>query len=292
MRISDTPFIVRSVALALLLHGAFVADVAAQPAKRAKPAAPKKAPKPAPPKTDVASQVTKLESGDEAQVRSALDELRLAGPSAASAAPVVAELLAKGLNEPLTVQAIETLGDLESESGSAVLGRYATHRVVRIRRAAVRSLRQTKGSVAAQALRRALGDADAQVRSNAAAGLGSLKAKDAVPDLLLALEHKVNEAAASLGQLCSGDQCADLAGKLGKLPFDVVTSGLDPILFRPSAEVSDETKIKILGKLRELGTAEANKFLRDVEKRLPKDASARLREAVDQAVKATTGGSQ
>jgi HEAT repeat protein len=171
-----------------------------------------------------------------------------------------------------------------------MLAQYATHRTVALRRAAVKALTRTKGPAATPALRRALGDADTQVRGTAASGLGALKAKEAVGDLFLALDHKVNEAAASIGQLCSPEQCDQLAAKLGKLPFDVVTSGLDLVLFRPASEVPDDTKIKVLGRLRELGTAEANRFLKDVDKRLAKQSSPRIRQALEQAVKATSGG--
>lgn len=258
--------------------------VAAQPAKPLPKAAPVA-------KADVGPATQKLKSGDENQIRAGLDDLRLAGTGAASAAPAVAELLSKGLTEALTHQAIDTLGDLESPEGSAVLAQYATHRTLALRRAAVKALTRTKGPAAAPALRRALGDADAQIRGTAASGLGALKAKDAVPDLFVALDHKVHEAAASIGQLCVPEQCDQLAAKLGKLPFDVVTGGLDLVLFRPANDVSDDAKIKVLGRLRELGTGEANRFLKDVEKRLPKETSPRIRQAVEQAVKATSGGS-
>jgi HEAT repeat protein len=274
----------RRVALALVLAGASVTDVAAEPAKppAVKPAA----------KVDVGPAVQKLKSGDEAQIRAGLDDLRIAGAAAAPAAATVSEVLGRGLNESLAQQAIDTLGDLESPDGSAILAQYASHRGLALRRAAIKALTRTKGPAAAQALRRALSDSDPQVRGNAAAGLGALKAKDAVPDLFVALDHKVNEAAASIGQLCSPDQCDQLASKLGKLPFDVVTSGLDPLLFRASSDLSDDAKIKVVGRLRELGTSEANRFLQDVEKRLPKEASPRIKQAVEQAVKATSGGSQ
>jgi HEAT repeat protein len=249
------------------------------------------APKP-PSRAELAASVQKLKSGDEAQIRTGLDDLRVAGSAAGFAAPAVADLLSRGLPQTLTHQAIDTLGDLESPDGSPILVQYAAHRTVALRRAAVKALTHTKGAAAATALRRSLGDSDALVRSNAAAGLGAMKAKDAVPDLFVALDHKVNEAAASIGQLCNADQCEQLAAKLGKLPFDVVMTGLDQVIFRPSSEVTDDTKIKVLGRLRELGTAEANRFLKDVEKRLRKDASPRIKQAVEQAVKATMGGSQ
>jgi HEAT repeat protein len=241
-------------------------------------------------KIDVPSIVAKLKSGNETQLRQGLDELRKAGPNAAAAAPAVADLLARGLGETTTVQAIATLADLESAEGSPVLAQYSTHRTISIRRGAVKALARTRGPSATSALRRALSDPDDQVRGAAASGLGAIKARDAVPDLFVALDHKVNEAAAAIGQICSPEQCDQLAAKLGKLPFDVVTSGLDQVLFRPTAEVSDETKIKVLGRLREIGTMESNKFLKDVQGRLPKNTSPRVKQAVDGAVKATSGG--
>ncbi|HVJ94588.1 MAG TPA: HEAT repeat domain-containing protein, partial [Labilithrix sp.] len=169
---------------------------------------------------------------------------------------------------------------------------YSVHRTVAIRRAAVKALARTKGPAATPALRRALGDSDSQVRAAAAVGLGALKAKDAVADLFVALDHKVTEAAAAIGQACDPEQCDALAGKLGTLPFDVVTSGLEAVLFRPLAEISDDAKLKVLDRLRGLGTNEANGFLKDLEPRLPKHVSPRVRQALEQAVNAAMGGTQ
>jgi HEAT repeats len=241
---------------------------------------------------DVKPIVAKLKSGDEGQMKTALDDVRLAGPGGAAAAPAIAEALTRGLTLMLTQAAIETLGDLESDAGAAALAQYTTHRNVKVRRAAVKSLTRTKGAAAAPALKHALSDGDAVVRGTSASGLGSLKAKDAVPELFVALDHRVNEAAASIGQLCNAEQCEQLAAKLGKLPFDVVTGGLDQVLFRPTAEVSDDGKLKIVGRIREQGTIEGNKFLRDVQKRWPAGSSPRVRQAIDQAVMATAGGAQ
>jgi HEAT repeat protein len=241
---------------------------------------------------DVKPIVAKLKSGDESQIKQALDDARLAGPGAAGAAPAIADVLNHGVSLPLTQSAIETLGDLEAESGSAALAHYASHRDPKVRRAAIKSLTRTKGAAASTALKRALSDKDAVVRGTAASGLGSLKAKDAVPDLFVALDHRVLEAAASIGQLCGVDQCEQLAGKLGKLPFDIVIGGLDPVLFRPTAEINDDAKLKIVGRIREQGTQEGNKFLRDVQKRWPAGSSPRVRQAIDQAVQATAGGAK
>jgi HEAT repeat protein len=277
--------------------GIGIALISSSPAAGQKPADKadkKKAPTAAAPAPiDVKPIVAKLKTGDEARIKEGLDEARLAGPTGAAAAPVVAEILTRGLSLPLTQSAIETLGDLESDAGSAALAQYASHRNAKVRRAAVKALTRTKGVPAGAALKRALSDNDAVVRGTAASGLGALKAKDAVPELFIALDHRVNEAAASIGQLCSVDQCELLATKLGKIPFDVVTGGLDQVLFRPAADVNDDAKVKIIGRIREQGTIEGNKFLRDVQKRAAgAGMSARVKQAIDQAVMATAGGAQ
>jgi HEAT repeat protein len=232
----------------------------------------------------------KLKSGDAAAVQSALEELRIAGHAGAALAPDVAAILDRGTTTQLSVTALDALGDLEVEATSSSIAPYTKHRNDQIRRAAVRALAKTKGAAATTALRRALSDPDAQVRGFAASGLGGIKAHDAIGDLFVALDHRVSEAAASIGQLCTPAECTQFSDHLGRQPFDVMTGGFDQILFRPTNEVDDDTKIKIIGKLRELGTKEVNAFLRDVQKRWPPKNSARVKYAIDQAVAATGGG--
>jgi hypothetical protein len=236
--------------------------------------------------------LAKLKSSDEAEIAEGLDEARLSGKAAQPAVPVIVDLLERGLPAPLTQRAIDTLGDIESEQASATLSFYARHRDVAIRRSAVKALVRTKGAPAVKALRVALSDADPAVRGVAATGLGSLRAKEAVGDLFLALDHRVNDAAVSIGELCVPAECESLEGRIGRVPFDVVTSGLDPILFRPSSEVSDDAKVKLIGRVRELGTAEANKFLHDAQARWPETGSDRVKKALEQGIQATAGGSR
>jgi hypothetical protein len=250
------------------------------------PRAPAEAPRAIPLPADA---IKRLRSGDAAQIKSALDDVRTSAKAGAPAAPVVAELLEEGLPPSLTQAAIDTLGDTESEAGSEALSWYAHHRNVALRRSAVQALARTRGAVAVRTLRGSLSDPDPEVRGFAATALGNMKARDAVGDLFVALEHRVAEAAASIGQLCSGAECERLASKLGSVAFDVVTSGLDQVLFRPSNDVSDDLKVKIIGRVRELGTGEANRFLRDVQTKWPKTWSQRVKQSIDQAVLATSG---
>jgi HEAT repeat protein len=236
-----------------------------------------------------ADAIKRLRSGDADQIKGALDDVRTSGKAGAPAASAIAELLEQGLSPSLAQAAIDTLADTEAEAGSGALSVYAHHRNVQLRRSAVQALAKTRGAVAVQALRAALSDPDPGVRGLSATGLGNMRAKDAVGDLFVALDHKVDEAAASIGQLCAGSECERLAGKLGSVPFDVVTSGLDQVLFRPASDVSDDVKVKIVGRVRELGTGEANRFLRTVQDKWPKAWSQRVKQSIDQAVLATSG---
>ncbi len=233
----------------------------------------------------------KLASSDESQIRNALDDVRLAGKAAAPAVPAIVKLLQRGVSAGLAETACDTLGDIQSQDATVAIAPYARHRDVKVRRAAAKALARTRGAEAIKALRVSLSDSDAVVRGLAATGLGSLKAKEAVPDLLDALDHKIAESASSVGQLCSPEECEIFMGKLGRLPFDVMTGGFDQMIFRPETELNDDNKVKIIGRLRELGTAEANKFLKDVQGRWPAKWSKRVKQAIDQGVIATGGGS-
>jgi hypothetical protein len=114
-----------------------------------------------------------------------------------------------------------------------------------------------------------------------------MKAHEAIGDLFAALDRNVPEAAVSIGMLCADAECDRLAEKLGHLPFDVVTTGLDEVLLRPPSEVTDDLKVKIVGRLRELGTAEVHHFLKRVAARWPARGSKRVRVSIDQGVLAT-----
>jgi hypothetical protein len=288
-----------AVALAFVLALPFSVR-AQQPASTA-PRTPTAATPPAPPKAPkgeyaapaavplAPDAIKRLKSGDLGQIKGALDDIRVSGRAGAAAVPAIVELLKQGLPPTMTQSAIETLGETSSEGASEVLGWYAHHRNVALRRAAIEALGKTRGPIAIKTLRASLSDPDENVRGLSATALGELKAKEAVGDLFVALDHKVEEAAASIGELCDPAECVRLAGKLGSVPFDVMTGGLDQVLLRPPKDVDDETKIKIVGRVRELGTAETNAFLKDVQTKWPPKSAPRVKQAIDQAVIATSG---
>jgi HEAT repeat protein len=243
--------------------------------------------------------IRRLKSGDPALVQAALDDARMSGRDGAPAAGAIADLLRQGQPPLLTQAALETLGETignsQADGAIDVLSWYSHQRNVALRRVAVTSLGKVHGPVAAKALRAALSDPDDVVRGLAATELGGLTAnpqgKETVSALFVALDHKVEEAAASIGQLCDAADCERLAGKLGsgRVPFDVMAGALDQVLLRPPKEVDEPTKVAIVGRVRELGTAEANQFLRDLQTKWPAKGSPRVKQSIDQAVIATSG---
>ncbi|MGH7271628.1 MAG: HEAT repeat domain-containing protein, partial [Polyangiaceae bacterium] len=227
--------------------------------------------------------VKRLKSGDITQIKSALDDVRMSGTGGAPAVPAIVELLQGGLPPSLAQAAIETLGDVQGDRASGILGWYSHDRDVGLRRAAVEALSGMHGEAPVAALRAALSDPDEAVRGLAATGLGIVAAnpntKDTVVDLFTALDHRVFEAAASIGELCDPSECQKLAGKLGSVPFGVMSDALDHALMRPPKNLDDASKISIVASVRELGTAEAHQFLKDVQSKWPKGGSVRVRQA-------------
>jgi HEAT repeat protein len=239
---------------------------------------------------DTSALQAKLQSGQEDAILEALTAI--AEKRDTEHAPLVAGVLERGSTTKVLLMALDTAGRLKSTTLGDRVAPYIRHRNADVRHAAVKALVKVQGPHAASALRQALRSSDPFVRNTAASGLGSLGAKDAVDDLFKALTNNVAEAAASIGQLCDSSNCERLAALLGKAPFDIVTGGLEQALFRPASEVPDATKIKIVVRLREVGTNESRRYLTDVRSRWPADGSPAVRQALDSAVKGAPAGGQ
>jgi HEAT repeat protein len=233
--------------------------------------------------------VEKLASADATEVIDGLAAASAAGPSGTPVAPPIEALLRRGATMPVTKAALEALGAIGARSSSAAIRPYLHHRSADLRRAAARALGSTRGPEALAAFKEGLRSNDGQVRGFSATGLGTLGASEALPDLFLALDRNVGEAAASIGQLCGGADCDKFLSRLGKEPFDVMTSGIDPILFR-IPPLPDEKLIKLVGDIRELGTPEAGRYLADVLNRWPATGSKRVRQSLESAVSSLPGG--
>jgi hypothetical protein len=252
------------------------------PAKPGKPGKPAAA-APATSKLDLPALQKALESGDEAKTVEALETIAKSGDAAG--APLVEGLLMRGASVTVLSRAIETLGILGQPSSGGALAPYARHRTPELRRAALRALIATKSPVAGDVLRKALHGSDPAGRSIAARGLGELNVRAAVPELFSVLPKDVAEAAQSLGMLCVGPECDKFIGLLGKLSFEVMESGMVPLLLRPQADVSDELKIKLIERLRRMATQPANQLLQTALGKFPADGSPAVKKALERALK-------
>ncbi len=254
-------------------------------------AAPEPAPKPGagtkkPSKSGLDGERLKkaLSSGDEAQVLAALDELSKVKPDdKAEAGKLVDGVLVQGGNVKVLVAALDTAGKLAQSDSSTSAAPYVRHRHAEVRRAAVRALTQTGGALAVQSLRDLLRGNDASLRGLAASGLAALKAQEAVPDLFAVLPRGVPEAAGAIGELCKGDDCSRFVDLLGKLPFDLMQSGLAPIVLRTDADPGEVLKIKVVERIRGLQTQEAADLIKTLLADFPKNGSPKVKAALEAA---------
>jgi HEAT repeat protein len=274
----------RTLLIGTALLGALTGMAAAAPPKAGgKPAKPA-AVTPSKPKLDVPAVQKQLESGDEAQALTALETIQKSADEPVGAS-LVEVLLSRGASVSVLSRAIETLGILAQPSSGAALAPYAQHRTPELRRAALRALIATKSPLAGDVLRRALHGSDASARSIAARGLGELNVRAAVPELFGVLPKDVAEAAQSLGLLCVGAECEKFIGMLGKLRFEVMESGIVPLLLRAPADVADELKLKVIERLRRMATAPANQLLQTALAKFPADGSPAVKRGLERAVK-------
>jgi hypothetical protein len=226
-----------------------------------------------------------LESGSEAEKLAALDALGgMVGPSAPQAALRVNELLARGASVAVLVRALDVEGKLAQSASSSSVAPYARHRISEVRVAATKALAGTGGAEAVSVLKATLRGGDRASRGFAASGLATLKAKDAVPDLFAVLAKDVPEAAGAIGELCAPADCSKFVDYLGKLPFDLMQTGLSPLLLRPEREVTPEFKLDVLEKLRKLQTDDAHTFLETLRALYPKDGNEWVKYGLEQAV--------
>jgi hypothetical protein len=263
--------------------------------------------KPAPVKLDLPALKKALESGNEQSVLAALTEIVGAKAQAAVTAPLVNEVLARGGSAPALLRALEVAGELAQRSSSLSVVSYLRHRSPLLRRAAAQALGSIGGQEAVTALRVALHDRDASVRRIAAAELGTLRAREAVPDLFAVVFKppapcdcaqgdeaclgrceqsggSMPEAAASIGLICTPDDCKKFVGLVGKLPFELVQNGLLPLLLRPESEISESHKLDVIEHLRRLQTPAAKRFLETVRARYPEKGSAHVRHGLNEAI--------
>jgi HEAT repeat protein len=257
--------------LALVLSaGAAPPSALAQDKKAAPAAATAKAAKPGKaakkkkldPKVEaqLASAVKQLQSGEREQVETGIQSLGLLGVEAA-VPPLVARI-EQGLPNDLLETAVVTLMALGQPSAGPALVELARYRRPEIRLRAIEAITAVRPSGGETALRDALSDGDAAVRSAAATGLGEVGTSASIDTLFTALDHGIMEAGAAIGKLVPARDVKRLFTYLGKVPFRSLAPAFAETIKR--SDVSESDKLAVIARLEEVGTGEVKAFFGDV----------------------------
>jgi HEAT repeat protein len=222
-----------------------------------------------------------LSSSELDEVRDAIEGAALLGSK--DVIPMVKERIKAGLPAELLDSAMDALVMLGDPSAGDVFAALARHRRPNVRLRAIQALVALRVTDAYPVLVVALSDAAPEVREAAALGLGELNAKGSTDAVFKAFDREVPGAARSLGTLVNDEEVTHLLSYLGRVPLTTLTPIFDTLLAR--RDLNDATRLSIVLRLTELGTAEARGYLEGVSHSLAPNAPERLRRAVDEAVR-------
>jgi hypothetical protein len=139
---------------------------------------------------------------------------------------------------------------------------------------AIEGIAVTQPEGAKPVLIAALGDSASNVRVAAAATIGVLGLKDALPTLFVAFERRIAGAGHSIGKLAGEADLERILGFFGTRPFPEVKPILDDLLMRK--DLGDKVKMRIVGQVQELATGEARAFLQALVDAPPEGVSGRV----------------
>ncbi len=283
-KLAAVPFV---LALAFAAHGESKPPAAPAP-PAATPPVPSATPAPAAPsgarsrakpaRIDEAALAADLARPD--TIAAALAAIQAAGPAAKKLAPAVEALLARGLPPDLAARAIASLGAAGSETSSAVIAPYTSHRSAPVRRAATEALGNTRGPRAAATLATGLRSSDGAVRSLSAKALRFAGSSENVPELLRAFDRGEPSAAPSIAALCAADQCAALLVRWDRIAAGAQGDVLEALLARRPA-LPDDVLLQALARVRASESASAKTYLQSAKKNLA--LSPRVRKAIEAA---------
>lgn len=198
-----------------------------------------------------------------------------------SAAALLLERVRAGLPPDMLEAALDALAVLNSPASRDVFIQMSRHRRESVRVRSVRALGSQRSPESEAALVVALGDAASSVRENAAEALGKTANTSSLGPLFLAFDRGVLNAGRSIAKLIPDDQVGRLTGLLGRVPFSSLTFVFDLLLSR--RDLPEDTKLALVAQIAELGTSDARGYFEALRTKLPEDATARLRKAIDDA---------
>jgi len=225
---------------------------------------------------------SRLSTHDQTELLIALDELGASAESDQNSR-AVADLLRAGQPDVVTDHALDALSRMKSREARAVLAAFCRHRRAdaRVRAyTALANLRDSRDFPTIQIIIEGLRDSAAPVRSQAAVLLGQLQAKEAVPDLLRALELGVHTAAAAIGKLGDAASVQSYGKQLGRLPLPVMLEGYAQYLERPAIDIAESVKLEIIASLEQVSGATVKAFLNARVQTPGKNTTPKLQQAM------------
>lgn len=208
----------------------------------------------------VSDAKTMMASGDREQVEAGIQTLGLIG-SKEAVAPLV-DRVRNGLPPDLLETAIITLMALGRKEAAPLLFDLLSHRRPEARAQAAEALAVIQPAGAEDALLHALSDGDPKVRDAAAEALGEVGTAGAVSRLFHALDRGNLRASAAIGKLMAPSEVPRILSYLGKIPLRSLQPAMTQVLTRK--DIPTKAKLKFVGQVQELGTAEVRDFLQDV----------------------------
>ncbi|MBX3248200.1 MAG: hypothetical protein KF901_13560 [Myxococcales bacterium] len=223
-----------------------------------------------------------LAAADADAIRMGLEILAEVG--GARAVTPIAARIQRGLPPDVLASAIDTLSMLARPEAGPVLFELLSHRRAEVRAQAAQAIVAVRARGGDRALTAALSDANVEVRRAAAIGLGQLGARDAAPQLFVALERGLLEAAPALGQVVTPDDVDRVLTFLGRVPFDALFPAFDELFAR--RDIPERVKLAIIARLEGLATPEVKTYLTELADALPDGA---IRRAATAAAERITG---
>ncbi|MDB4971179.1 MAG: hypothetical protein JWN44_6868 [Myxococcales bacterium] len=183
-------------------------------------------------RADTASLARELGGPDDAVAEAAAGKLAQSAEPAAIAALVAA--LAEGPPPKVAVAALKALAGKKDARVVPALVERAQHRSPEVRKAALAALAVAPATEkrATAALTAALGDSDAEVRAQAARGLGDRRDRSAEARLVKLMEHRDMSAAPALAAIATPELAHRLSEMLGQVPDPILCTTLGEMLKR------------------------------------------------------------
>jgi HEAT repeat protein len=183
-------------------------------------------------RADTAALASDLGGADEARAEEAARKL---GQSAEpKAVETLLEALKNGPPPKVAMAALKALGGKKDPRAVAALAEWTHHRAPDVRKAALMGLAQAPAGDkrAAAAMTAALGDSDAEVRAQAAKGLGDRRERSAEARLIKLMEHRDASAATALAAIATPELAHRLSEMLGQVPDPILCTTLGEMLKR------------------------------------------------------------